>query len=108
MAQEAPRTAPLPMRNALASDRTAGLLIRDTEVNKLVANAVPWSCLAVEINWHDVCPSQPHARSFFMACFVNRVVAGAIGGVLATFPMSAVMLIGHRRLAWGQQDPLAP
>jgi uncharacterized membrane protein YagU involved in acid resistance len=43
-----------------------------------------------------------------MSCFANRAFAGAAGGLVATVPMSAVMLIGHRWLPWRQRDPLPP
>jgi uncharacterized membrane protein YagU involved in acid resistance len=39
---------------------------------------------------------------------VVRLLAGAFGGLVATLPMSVVMLGWHRRLPWLQQHPLPP
>jgi hypothetical protein len=43
-----------------------------------------------------------------MSCLLSRMVAGGAAGFLATVPMSAVMLVGHRWLPWRQRDPLPP
>lgn len=39
---------------------------------------------------------------------LTRLLSGAAAGFVATIPMSAVMLLGHRRLPWVHQDPLPP
>lgn len=39
---------------------------------------------------------------------MNRAIAGAVAGLLATIPMSVLMLAGHRRLPWRKRDPLPP
>jgi uncharacterized membrane protein YagU involved in acid resistance len=38
----------------------------------------------------------------------TRLCVGAFAGLLATAPMSAVMLLWHRRLPWLHRDPLPP
>lgn len=38
----------------------------------------------------------------------SRIVLGAICGVVATGPMTAVMVLGHRRLPVGERYPLPP
>jgi putative membrane protein len=39
---------------------------------------------------------------------LNRLVLGAIGGVVATGPMTAAMILLHRRLPIGERYPLPP
>lgn len=39
---------------------------------------------------------------------VTDVIAGAVGGLVATVPMTGVMLAGHAELPWHQQYPLPP
>jgi uncharacterized membrane protein YagU involved in acid resistance len=39
---------------------------------------------------------------------IEKTLAGATAGALATFPMSALMLIWHRRLPRTKRDPLPP
>lgn len=39
---------------------------------------------------------------------LTRLLQGAVAGLLATAPMSAVMLSWHRKLPWWQQGPLPP
>ena len=43
-----------------------------------------------------------------MASRASRFVIGAIGGLVATVPMTALMLCGKKRLSWRSQEPLPP
>ena len=38
----------------------------------------------------------------------ERLIRGAIAGLAATIPMSAVMSLWHRRLPWHEREPLPP
>ena len=38
----------------------------------------------------------------------RRIIAGGFGGLFSTLPMSALMLLWHRRLSWTQREPLPP
>jgi hypothetical protein len=38
----------------------------------------------------------------------ERMLAAGFAGLVATVPMSVLMLLGHRRLPWTQRDPLPP
>jgi uncharacterized membrane protein YagU involved in acid resistance len=40
--------------------------------------------------------------------FAKRVRAGAIGGLVATIPMSVFMLWWHQRMPWSRRDALPP
>lgn len=39
---------------------------------------------------------------------IGRVLSGALAGLAATAPMTALMVLGHRSLPWWQRDPLPP
>lgn len=39
---------------------------------------------------------------------IDRIVQGAVSGLLATVPMTAVMTMGHRQLPWHERKPLPP
>ena len=43
-----------------------------------------------------------------MAFRLDRLAAGAAAGLLATVPMTALMVAWHRRLSWRSQEPLPP